>query len=341
MPLGKIWAGQVFGTNTGNLFVKLEGEDKALSGDLRFNDTVVGFSTFAIAGSFDGTKLKLEGTPTTTIQGVAFGKLMISATLGQTGSLQGEWETDIGAAGTFYLHPHDDLTNNDLADQTHTSIHKFGAIEIERKQVIDLAEHIQKQMPNGRVIVTVGTATEQSFQLRAFKDISFNDKRARAIKIFVQVPDDGIQKSITVDFGPNYNNVMVQGSNEGWVLGELEKLKRAIRPFEQTYATNFKKWGFGINQLMLAGLIVFLPSLANLVDRTILMVSALVLILALNKFHQKYLPLAAIHLDKKPKGLFTWFAPSILSWMASIVASVITVLLAAYLKGWLFQVPIN
>jgi hypothetical protein len=30
MALGRLWAGGAFGTNTGNLFLKLEGEDAAL-----------------------------------------------------------------------------------------------------------------------------------------------------------------------------------------------------------------------------------------------------------------------------------------------------------------------
>ena len=65
MALGQLWAGKVYGTNTGNLFVKLEGEDAALVGTLRFNDTVVGLTEYSISGSFDGALLTFTGQPQT------------------------------------------------------------------------------------------------------------------------------------------------------------------------------------------------------------------------------------------------------------------------------------
>ena len=75
MALGRLWVGSAYGTNTGNLFVKLEGEDAALEGTLRLNETGVGLVEYIIAGSFDGARLTFTGEPQTQIDGVTFGQL--------------------------------------------------------------------------------------------------------------------------------------------------------------------------------------------------------------------------------------------------------------------------
>ena len=40
--IGRLWAGRVFGTNTGNLFVELETTADELRGTLRFMDNLLG-----------------------------------------------------------------------------------------------------------------------------------------------------------------------------------------------------------------------------------------------------------------------------------------------------------
>ena len=107
MAFGRLWAGRVFGTNTGNAFAKFEGDDSALIGSLHHNDTGVGMVVYRTAGSFNGNRLSIEGMPETKIDGVQIGRLKATAVLQPTGSLEGEWETDVGSAGTFVLFPHD------------------------------------------------------------------------------------------------------------------------------------------------------------------------------------------------------------------------------------------
>lgn len=342
MALGRLWAGRAFGTNAGNLFLKLEGEDAALGGTLRLNDPGVGLIVYSITGSFDGARLTITGEPQTQIVGVAFGRLTATATLSPKGDLEGEWDTDIGAAGTFVLFPHDRSQVSGLGEQTpdqlHTARHQFGAIAIDREQIIALAEEIQREFTKGRAVVTVVSGSEQARYLYDFKTHSFNADRVEIIKIFVQEPEPGgipggINRVVSLEFGPQINSAMTQGASELWVLGKLEKLKRDLRRFERTYTTNFKRLGFGINQLLLVAAIVFLPSLANLRDRAILMAGIFALIGAVNWLHRRYLPFAAIYLDKKPKGLLVLVAPSVVSWVIAVTAGIVAILLAAYLNG--------
>jgi hypothetical protein len=336
MALGKLWTGRVFGTSTGNLFVKLEGEDNALSGAIHFSDDQTGIVVYHILGSFDGSQLSFEGTTGTQKEGVEYGRLKAVARLQPTGSLEGEWKTDIGSAGTFVLFPQNRSVQGSssvvVPDQLHTARHTFGPILIERDQIIALAEDIQRGFSKSKVVMTYITGSEQSRYLEDFKQSTSRYGQTTFLKIFAREPDGtGIDRIITVEFGQELNYAMAQSSSESWSLGEVEKLKREIRRFERVYAT--KRIGVGINQFMLISAIVFLPSLENLKDRAILMSGVLALIYAVNWMHSRYLPHAAIYLGKREGGWLARFLPSIASWLIGIIASVIAALLGAYLKG--------
>ena len=345
MALGRLWAGRVYGTNTGNVFVKLDGDDAALNGTLRLNEPGVGLVVYSVQGAYNGHQLTLNGEPQTQTEGFAFGQLTATANLSTRGELTGEWGTSIGSAGTFILFPHDqaqglEAAPGKLPDQLHTARHHFGAVEVDREQIMAIADEIQRDFKNAQVVVTVVAGTEQSRFLPDFKTIDFSADRATIIKLFIQEPEgSSVNRVAQVEFGPQVNMVMTQGGDEAWVLGMLEKLKRSVQPFERTYTTNFKKLGFGINQLLLVGAIVFLPSLGSLRDRAILMAGVLALIFGVNWLHNRYLPFAAVYLGQKPKGMIARLAPSAISWLIAATASIAATLLAAYLQGWLAVSP--
>ncbi|RJF85697.1 hypothetical protein [Sphingomonas cavernae] len=340
MALTKRWAGKAWGTNIGNVFVTLEGEDSALTGTLRMNEQGVGIAVYSVQGAFEAPTLTLTGQPQVEIEDVEFGELTVTGTMNAKGEIHGDWQTIIGSAGTFVLFPHaggeqaDDIQR---AEQFHIARHNFGAIEIDREQITEIAESIRRDFPS--VIVTVVAGTEQARYLEDFKQLQFSVDKAEIIKIFASKPDGtGSNQVVSIEFGPQVNSAMTQGANEAWVLGQLETLKRDLKRYERTYITNFKRWGIGINQLMLLGAVVFLPSLSGLGDRAILMGAVLALIVAVNWLHSRYVPFAAIYLREKKKGLLGGIWPSMASWVIGIVAAVIATLLAAYLQGWL-QIP--
>lgn len=345
MSLGRLWAGRAFGTNTGNLFLKIDGDDSALSGTLHFKEPSISPIVYSIEGNFDGNILTITGIPQTQIEGIVFGHLSATANLTTRGELNGEWSTSIGSAGTFRLFPHDqtqapEADTGKMTDQLHTARHYFGVVAVDRNKILDIADKVQSDFKIGQVIVTVLSDTEQSRFLTDFRTIDFGTNRATIIKLFVQEPEGGgVSRIVQVEFAPKMNMVMTQGGDEAWVLGMLEKIKRNIRPLERTYATNFKKFGFGINHLLLVGAVIFLPSLSDIWDRAILMAGVLTLILGINWLHNRYLPFAAIYLGKKPKGVIAWLAPSAISWIIAATASIAAILLAAYLQGWLSASP--
>lgn len=335
MAISKRWAGRVWGTNVGNVFITLDGEDAALTGTFRINETGVGIAVYTIQGAFKAPTLALTGQPQAQIEGVEFGQLSVTGNMNAKGEVNGDWQTSIGLAGTFVLFPHAAGEQTDEvqpAEQFHTARFNFGAIEIDKDQITEVAENIRREFPS--VIVTVVAGTEQARYLDDFKQIQFTVDRAEIIKVFARKSDGtGADQVVSIEFGPQVNTVMTQGANEAWVLGQLEKLKRDLKRYERTYITNFKRWGIGINQVMLLAAIVFLPSLGSLKDRTILMGVVLALIFGVNWLHSRYVPYAEIALRKKEKSWLgkTW--PRVASWAIGIVAAVIGTLAAAYLQG--------
>lgn len=336
MALSKKWAGNAWGTNIGNLFLTLEGEDTSLTGTLRMNEPGVGIAIYSIKGTYEAPNLKLNGQPVVEIEGAQFGELTACGTMNAKGEIKGDWETSIGSAGTFALFPHtgnEKIEDTQKVNQFHTARHNFGAIEIDRDQIIRIAESVRRDFP--RVVVTVVSGTEQSRFLEDFKELHFSTQKAEIIKIYASQPDEyGSNQVISIEFGPIVNTAMTQGANEAWVLGQLETLKREIKQYERNYITSFKRGGIGINQIMLLGAIIYLPSLNGVGSRAILMTTVFILTLMVNHLHTRYIPFAAIYLKKKDIGWIgrTW--PSILSWSTGILATIISTLLAAYLSGY-------
>ena len=341
MPLGRLWAGSVYGTNTGNLFVELNGDDTALSGTLRFNEPGVGIVIYSIRGSFDGSVLTLNGDPQTQTEGILLGALHARAVLGRRNELSGEWSTTIGSAGTFILYSHDpvqtetaDANSLNAPDQLHTAWFTFKAVIIDRDQITKIADEIQREFKSSSVGVTVTCETAKSYYLPKFKTQTFEAEQAIAVRLFAREPEGtGVDRIVEVEFGPQLNKVMTQGGDESWVLGMCEKIKRLIHPYERAYATSFMKLGFGINQIFIGGAIVYLPSLASVSERAIFMIAVILLTYSVDQMHRRYLPFAAIYLRTKPIGAFTMMKPTFLSWIIAFSAGVLGILAAAYLQN--------
>jgi hypothetical protein len=115
---------------------------------LHHNDPGFGIVVYNISGTFDGSRLSIKGSPQSAAEGLPQ-EIKATGMVAPTGNLQGEWESDIGAAGTFELYPHDRPLPASVAvpDQVHTARHNFGPIEIDREQIIALATDIQKVSP--------------------------------------------------------------------------------------------------------------------------------------------------------------------------------------------------
>lgn len=130
--IAKLWAGRVFGTNTGNLFIEFEQTAPRLSGTLRFLDSVQGIAVYRVEGTCDD-RLVLTGHRVQGGDPENEGELAIEGRLTSEGFLRGMWKSTIGTGGTFELRPHDVALSN--------SPHNLGDVAVPKAgQVADTTE---------------------------------------------------------------------------------------------------------------------------------------------------------------------------------------------------------
>ena len=344
MALAQLWTGRVSGTNRGNLFVKLEGEDNALSGTFRLNDEIAGIVIYSVWGKFENSCLELKGDLFSLRGDASPGQLTVNMALNANGALQGEWNTEAGNAGALFLFPENQTypaKNNteQISLKLHTKRHDFGAVAVDRDAIINIADSIQRHFKQKEVVVIIDKGgTQQHQYLTQFKDLKDNSEdSATIVNLSAQESgSDSINRMAQVEFGPQTNFVITQSEDEAWVLGVLEQIKQTVRPLQRKYITNFfKKYSFETQGFILLLFIVLFPSIISIWDRAFFMIGIVVIYCLLVLSHRRYLPFATIYLGQKPKGMLTSVTPNVISWVITVTAGVSVILLATFLQGWL------
>lgn len=342
MSIIQFWAGRAYGTNTGNLFVMLEGEDSALTGSLHLNDDVAGIVIYSIQGKFENFHLSLVGIPTPQRGGTDPGQLTINAALQHDGIIRGGWTTSTGFAGTLVLFPQNQTQpvkneTDQVPPQLHTARYDFGAVVVDREKIISIADAIQQNFNTNKIVVTFIKGNQQSQFLPDFKKQNFNSDLTTFIRLSAREPEnDVITRVIQVEFGPQVNFVKTEGGNQSWVLGTLENLKNYIRPLERGYTTKLKKYGFIILTLLTPIAIVVFPSIKSLWNRAILMTAILAITGIIIWLHNRYLPPnATIYLGQKPEGAHTNIIRNIFSLGGAVIATVIAGIILFFLTDFL------
>jgi hypothetical protein len=166
--LTKLWAGRVYGTNTGNLFLSLDETGPKISGTLRFLDTEYGVVAYHVEGTFEDA-IKLTGSPIEACGGVELGQTHVTAHLTQEGHLRGEWKSTIGTAGTFVAFPHSQETASQEAgakaqipEQFYTHSIVLGPVSLYAQDVRSLINDVRRDFTSGRPITTYSTGGERS-----------------------------------------------------------------------------------------------------------------------------------------------------------------------------------
>lgn len=335
MPLPSDWAGSLYGTNTGNLFLQIkEDPDGNLVGVLRANDDRLGVTVYHVSGSFDGRELTMKGAPSQTPDDVIAGEIAAHGMLNARGALEGDWNSTIGSAGRFILFPHPrPKAEQHTPDQLHIARYDLGPIAVCKADIEEIAELIQKDFDNPVVVTTTGE-TEQSSYLRKFKELTFSDRFASIVKIRAQSPEpEGLTRVVQVEFGPQFNFVFAQSFDEAWARGKRDMLRQNLKRFETSYASLWKRFGIGINQAFIVALLIFLPGLGSNVDRALLVLGFVAIGQSLS-FIDRRIRHASIRLSEEKPDLIERYGSTILSWSAGVIGSVLAGLLLAYLQGW-------
>lgn len=129
------------------------------------------------------------------------------------------------------------------------------------------------------------------------------------------------------------NEVRVQGIQESWVVGKSENINAFLKKRQSPTITLYKRHGLMINQIIFFVMLVLMPGIESSENRAIFATLVFILLTVLALMHLKLIPNAAIYMGKiKPSWLRrSW--PSLVSWISTIVASVIATYIAYLLTG--------
>lgn len=336
VDLASGWAGKIFGTNTGNIFLEIKQDGNKILGRLRIMDDVFGVVVYDYTGTV-GDEIIFNCTPVKKIEGMELGDVKVKAYLTSKGTLKGEWESTIGTAGAFEAFPHD-LTKNDQnlvvsedgPEQLYNRTIEIGSARLFKEDLIQLISFLEKDFTVGRTVITY---KERGCDLTKFASSFLEEHEGidqlNSIKIVIQEPEaHGINRVIVIELVSSDNSaIKVTGLNESWVIGKAESISEFLKGKQNSIATTYRKYGLNLNGLIFVVMLIVLPEIVKWKERAIFVVAVFFLLIFLLYIHNKFIPNTAIYLQQsKPSFLKrTW--PSIFSWVATVFGSVIAAIL--------------
>lgn len=338
--LGKLWAGKVYGTNTGNLFIELHQTKPSIKGILRFLDSLAGISVYAIEGTF-GERLVLTGRWQQGGDPKDHGTLSIEGKLTSEGNLRGTWQSTIGTGGTFDLYPHDIVrqtepitTGASTPEQLYSRTVSVGAIKLYAQDVLNLIQYAQEEFNHPKPVVTYHLRGNKVAKYASeFINESPKIGQLDYLKIIVQEPDShGINRIVVIElraFGSN--EITVQGTRESWVVGKSQALVAFLKRHQSNLVTNYRKFGLNLNSVIFLAMLVAIPEIDTWEARTGFVIATISLLGALLWAHSKFIPNASLVLTEEKPNALTRAWPTILSWFVAASAS----LVAALVFYWL------
>ncbi len=325
------WAGRVFGTNTGNLYLEFESTTPdQLTGTLRFMDNAYGLVVYEINGTFSDT-LKLQGTAVQSPEGIATGDLEVEARLTSEGHLQGSWKTALGTAGAFVAFPHNAVPQQPKAgedpmvpEQLYTKNINIGAVRLFRRDVQTLINSVKQDFVTGKVVVTFSSnGSEATKYENAFFRDAEKIESLTYLKISIQEHEAyGINKVVIIELRAyGENEIRVQGMQESWVVGKAETLAATIKHYQSSLITTYKKFGLNLNQIIFLGMLIVMPSIETWENRAIFTGVVIVILNILLLMHARFVPNATIKLIDTTPTIFDRLWPAALSWFGAVLSA--------------------
>jgi hypothetical protein len=339
--LSKLWAGRIYGTNTGNFFLKFDDvSDTTLRGQMRFLDSEYGVALYDVAGSFTES-LDIKGTPAVLREDIVLGNIDITAKLTPEGYLRGEWTSSIGTGGTFLGYPHaseDEAqkieTKSQPPEQIFTHTIELGAVSLFGPDITALIMDIRKDFSVGRPIATYSTgAGEITRYADDFLAEASTLGTLSYLNLQIQEPEaHGINKITVIELRRyGISEVRAQGVSESWVVGRAEAIASRLKRHQNSFVTAYKKFGLNINQAIFLVMLILIPQFTSIGKRAAFVISVYVILHALLWVHSRLIPSADIRASSPAPSQIARALPSIASFLFAIIAS----LVAAYIYTWL------
>jgi hypothetical protein len=329
-----LWAGNIYGTNTGKVFLELEVENGRLTGIARLNDDSFGVIVYRVTGA-DGDDVELECTPERVPEGVEAEPAKVKGKLAPDGTVKGKWETESGTGGTLRLFPHtietdQQVTKTAKPEQIYNRVLQLGSIRLYKDDVSRVVEMVRKDFTLKNLIVTYeqhgNEVTEWADDfLKAIDQIH----QLRSLKLFIQEPGAGsVNRLVNIELlETGDSTVRVSGPDETWTVGKAESVRKALSGYENSVITNYRKHGLNMNFVLFLIMLILMPSIAGILRRVIFVVTVMSLIRILFAIHSKVIPNTLVLIRAKPKGPLALAWPSILSWFLAVTSSVVAALI--------------
>lgn len=348
LSVGRNWNGHVYGTNTGNVAVTLSGDDDALTGIIRLNDSQTGLIVYDVTGNFASGNLTLSGEFQGEVpENLSVGKLIISGALTPEGRIDGEWSTTIGTGGTFQLFPHSyqaQATNpSAISEQLNTCNRSLGTIRLYADDVRSLIKHLLKDFSVKKAVVTFNDGgTEKSVYSDEFEKILDDLPQLGYLKLSVSEPElYGLSRNATIELTSwGENTVRVQSIQEAWAIGKAESLLRHVQSYQRKVATQFRKFGLSVNLIILVLALAALPGLPTFWQRVAFGGSAFAIQIVISYFHHKYVPNFILFPKTSRSTFIRRIGPGVVSWAITIIGGVVAAIIYGVLKGELDKSPL-
>lgn len=344
--IGRNWNGRVFGTNTGNVSLTLEGEDNALKGLIRLADDQAGLIVYEVSGTYDAGSLTLTGSVQGDIpDGLIVGELTVTGALTPESAIDGEWSTTIGTGGTFRLWPHNYAVrapSSDIPEQLNTSTCTLGAMRLYADDVRSIIGYLVRDFSQKRAIVTYNDhGNEKNVFAEDFEAVLDTLPELRYLKITITEPElYGLNRNAMIELTAwGENTIRVQSVQEAWAIGKSEALSRHVGKFQRKIATQFRKFGLSANVVILVAALAALPGLPTFFQRLLFAGSAFGVQLLIAYLHRRYVPNFILYPAEAQSNWFGRSLPAVISWGLTIVGGLASTVAYGLLKGELNGTP--
>lgn len=326
LPVGRLWAGHIYGTNTGNIFLELDGPAADLGGTLKLADNQFGVAVLKMKGTLNEGLLHLVGSVSEAPDGVEFGQVSAKARHQPNESFSGEWTSTAGTGGTFQLFPHVGANVSSVQssgpEQLYTTTRELGVLRLYKNDVLNLIGFLKKKFPVAKIVVShVDRGAELALFSAEFEAKLPHLAQLTWIKLNVHGGSPPLlPQSVTIDLGPCFNRVTTQGADESWVLGEAEALSSFLRVRERKLSTRIGKYGINLDILVALISLTVLPELP-LLQRLGFVALVFVVLRLASVARRAWIPNFVAHLDEPESSAVSRAWPSILSWIVSMTAA--------------------
>ncbi len=324
----QLWAGNIYGTNTGNVFVEFTQQlgSTELKGTLRVDDHRYGLLTFLIAGAFDGSVFTLIGEPYKLPEGVQSSKVSAKLNLNQQGVLSGTWVREDGAGGTMVLHPHttpQQFKSN--IPRLYNQRRELGTIRPTLKELKRVISTMQEETNNSAVVVSYGEDHRMETVLsQHFLD---DDQKPSVLgKINLQVRSvqpNSLQRVISVELDADgVNQVRVEGPEQVWVNGVMDAIYSPLKATESRALTWVRRHGLVINQLLFLAALVWLPEVEVWENRAVVLALFIGAMFTIAQVHKRVIPNTKVMLSQnEASGWSRWLPDIAFAAITAIVGS--------------------